>query len=242
MVENKSQLAFFKDYFYFEETRSNEINTQVSLLFGLVSILFAFIAYYLLNMPDNFNEKLMTFCFFISLLLSLVSLIIAIFNIYKILRSFSYRYLPKPREILNTINDQVLDNKDFESFLIEQYSEGADYNKDANDQKFKLIGITKDYILYALLLLVLAFIPYYVLMGDKLNTDKIEILNIQELKMTEEKTDTSVEQQNVQPAKPKVIEAKPIVWPKETYVQKGIDTSKLKTRDVNNTKSSEGKE
>lgn len=43
-LEDNQKLIFFKDYFYFEEIRSNEVNTQVSLVIGSLSILFGFLA------------------------------------------------------------------------------------------------------------------------------------------------------------------------------------------------------
>lgn len=223
-LEDNQKLIFFKDYFYFEETRSNEVNTQVSLVIGSLSILFGFLAFYLLNMPDDKNTSHFLCLYYLCLFCSFVFLSIGIFYIYKIIKGFKYRYLAHPKELYDVIEEQNPSKEQFEKHITEQYCLAAEENKKSNDSKFFLLGKSKDFLLYALLSLVITFLPYYILMGKEINTNKIEITNKKEYFMSEEK-----KEQNQVEVKPE----KPIEWPKETYVQKNPEKETILTKDLN---------
>lgn len=251
-MTKEKQLQFFKEYFEFEEKRKNDINSQLAFLLSNVVLLTSFVAFYALNFPETFENICLTISFTISILSGLFFIISAVYEIYSMVLKYKYRYIASPNDINDYMNASDVTDEKFDEYLRDDYRESADHNQKINDKKFYHMTNIKKFVIYGLVSLTIAFIPYYFLMGDQLNSYKVEISNQKENKPMADSNEinaTHADTNQSQTASTEALvavqqvsaeEVKPQTpRPAPRYVQEGIDPSKIVTKEINETKPGE---
>lgn len=181
----KSKLSFFKEYITQENYRKEKLNEQFFYYIGLLSIQLGFIGYYLLNLPTLQNGTLWNIFLFISTIVGTIYLYL-VYNIIRFLESKhgQYKYLPYPTDVNRYINivesstmSEVDQDEEFDEFLLESYVEISEHNTKSNEVKQSIIIRMRQSLLGNTALLCVLFIPYFILMGNELNSHKIIVLN-----------------------------------------------------------------
>jgi hypothetical protein len=116
----------------------------------------------------------------------LVVILIFIY-IFLLIRRFTkngdYGYLPYPNEIKDYINHlenaklgNEEENKQFNEFLYDTYSNIALKNTKTNEIRQSILIKIRNILIINIIILIIMFIPYFILSGNKLNSYKVILM------------------------------------------------------------------
>lgn len=170
----------FKNTYHKEVERRATLNGELTIPIGLITVLATGIFYYLTNF-DFSNNRLVTVLFVILLLAGSVLLGAAVYfllesyNITHAGQQNEYDYLAYPDEQRKYYNDlkavyikagnddetsETEANKEFEKYLLDNYINATTKNTRLNDTRSAHLFTSKRFILWALIVLIVAFIPF----------------------------------------------------------------------------------
>lgn len=197
---NMNRLEIYKEIYQKEIERRGELNNDVSIPIGIISILatgyFFYISNFDFKLYDNLLLHKLNTLFFVILLT--IGVIILLKSIYFLLKSYTlfrkkniYYYLASPNEIekyycdyekyfidTGSLSDEakLKANDELEKYFILAYNRTSMNNTSINDERATYLHNSKRYIVYSLIILLIAFLPYMInnfTKDDKIN--KIEV-------------------------------------------------------------------
>lgn len=191
-----NQLDFYKEIYYKEIERKCDLNNDLSLPIGIISIL-STVFFFFLSTFDYKTNYIVSIIFIGFALIGIVFIVVSI--IYLILAYDShpwakpYDYLGFPTEIAEFCNEyksyfeetdgdtsdvNTKTDKELEKYLIEAYIRTSTVNMRKTDARSSQLHKSKSYLLVSFILLLFAFIPFIVNNFTKADTlHKIEIAN-----------------------------------------------------------------
>lgn len=192
MAFNKELLQFYQYYYHFELEEKNKINSRLNFPLAIITLIMGIVSFYLNDLPYLKIGGLEIFFYsvFICLILSII------FSFYFFIRCFyryPYEYISTTFEINNYLNNlreynktvpknsQVIIEKEFEDFLMDQYVNYATNNTKNNERKSKYLHNTHTSLIIALIFVVLTSIPFYIIKYKSTKQPvKVEISNLKE--------------------------------------------------------------
>ncbi|OLN21986.1 hypothetical protein BTO30_11675 [Domibacillus antri] len=189
---NEDGTELYKELYYKEMERKEQINARVQIPLGLIVVLISGIFYCANSMHQVPESGRIAFLFFLSV--SLISLFVAIFFINKCIFRNKFGYFPLPSEI-KTYQDSLYEhyqkikekcdvdaetyvNQKISKFLIESYIIGTDNNIRTNDSRTKFLQKSSLAVSASVIFLVISFCFFIPdLLAGKEPTQKIEIIN-----------------------------------------------------------------
>ncbi len=180
----KEQIEFFKSYNETQHLRREKIYEQFFYFSSLLTLQIGFLGFYLLNFPTLKNDNTILFYLFISCLLIVFGLVIKIFFIaISWMNNKDYAEFGKPNDIKKYINElenytvNNTNNNEWNKYILNEYITISNYNITINEKRHHLNMKFRKYLGFTLIALFVSFIPYFFLMGNELNSQKIIILN-----------------------------------------------------------------
>jgi len=180
----KDKIDFFKSYYENQHKRREKIYEQFFYFISLLTVQIGFFGFYLLNFPTYKSEDSNLFYFFIFCLLIVVGLVIKIlFIIHLWTKDKTYAEFGKPVEIkkyIDELEEYHKENKDtnqWNKYILNEYITISNHNITINEDRHALNMQLRKYLMYILYSLIFSFIPYFFLMGNELNSQKVIILN-----------------------------------------------------------------
>ncbi len=175
-----------------ENNITNTINANV--------LIFAFIGFYVLNFPDTFDSldefssyKVFIYFFYFGILFFVVNLFFlskcTVFSkkYYKDSIKEMKKYIDEDFE--KYINENNIDNKNKKEILIkkliDKYANRGAINSETNNFSALNNHKAKNFLFASFICLSLSFVFYFYAQGDKINTSKVEIKNVVNLKKGE---------------------------------------------------------
>jgi hypothetical protein len=191
-----NRLETYKDFYQKEIERKSQLNNELSIPMGLISLLATGIFFYLTSFDFSCDKIL--YLLFIALLI--IGTFFLIRSIYFLLRSYllltrivKYDYLAYPNDIddfyqnykdyqivLGDAEAEAVEkaNEALESYFIEAYLRTTTQNMSINDERSANLFKCKRQILYTLIILLVAFLPYiFNNFTKKERVPKVEISN-----------------------------------------------------------------
>ncbi|RLA84513.1 MAG: hypothetical protein DRG78_01275 [Epsilonproteobacteria bacterium] len=182
----KEQIEFFKSYSETQHLRREKIYEQFFYFSSLLALQIGFFGYYLLNFPIYKEEDKIIFYIFIICLLGVFGLIIKIFFIgFNWINNKDYAEFGKPSEIkeyitqLEEYSQNNKNNNEWDKYILNEYINISDYNITINEKRHHLNMSFRKYLGLSIIVLFISFVPYFFIMGENLNSQKIIILNEQ---------------------------------------------------------------
>lgn len=188
----KDKIEFFKTYYENQHNRREKTYEQFSYFIGLLTVKIGFIGFYLLNFPTYKSEDSSLFYFFIFCILIVVGLIIKVFFIINSwTKNKTYAEFAKPKDIKKYIDElnESGDSDAWNNYILNEYVTISNHNITINEERHSLNMEIRRYLVYIIYALILSFVPYFFLMGNELNAQKVIILNT--------KIDTECEKKDV---------------------------------------------
>jgi len=230
-------LEHYKESYYFELDRKDKISSNLNLPITILVLVAGVLSYYLNNLPNlDFSLKSAFLCF---LLFSLfVSICFSFYYLYRCLTNYTYGYVSSTEEIdkyinqIHEYNTQVDENRkidtedEFVDFLIEQYSKCASMNSQNNKRKTGYLRSTSVSLLIAVIIMTVSAFPFFILKyNSSSQVQKVEITNLKEITMAENKDKPDPKpqgQDKPNPTPPKPEPPKP-VRPQIQTVQESLE-------------------
>jgi len=165
-MDSKRRLEFYKERFYFELGRKDQLKNGVTLPLGLITLLLGSLEYFIVNsskIPSSFIKILVGL-----LIIGMCCFLIhAGYLLWKSYYKHTYDYIPNCRNLekywldLNEYYKEYphLGNpeQNFETFLIDEFINDADKNIELNNKRSNLLLKVNTKIIFAL---ILAFITF----------------------------------------------------------------------------------
>lgn len=163
---------FFKEQYYFELTRRNEITNSLAIPIGFLTALFTGYAYFFLNL-NYVDTCILGLIFYVLTFISIFFAIKAVYQIYISLRGLKYGYVPEPNNLYkyeqdytqyvkaHKISSDIIDEKFFENL---KKSLVTTTSKNRENNNFRANRILKANVntIYAIFFLFLAAIPFII--------------------------------------------------------------------------------
>ncbi len=204
----KDILEKFKDIYFFEFQRKDQINTGINFLVVLYTIYGSSIVY-LLNSLPKFRCDLIIIPFYVFLLFSVIFLFTSIYYFSQYFSSREYQYISYPPKIMkyleeiNEHNTDVHSNSDridledeFYELLIKQFGESAEYNSKVTQNKTKEYRQTVKWLFMSLIFIVFTSIPFYINKYQSFDDNKKAIIKNEEEKKNDKTTKTKTTKTN----------------------------------------------
>lgn len=167
------EFEFYKELYYKELSRRNEILNSLNIPIGIISVSFSFLFYMVTTFKYNL-EMFLSLIFVIFCILILFSLILASYYLVKAFddfpRGYQYSVLPFPAELKKWKTELVEFQKysqsefnaeeHFNVYLINNLNKHATHNTYINDKRFELIYISKKYLILGLFFMFISLLPY----------------------------------------------------------------------------------
>ncbi len=141
----------YKEFYFFEINRKHELNNSVNIPVLILSIIVS-IHFYL------FSQQMNCCVLFIGKLLSLCSIIITVYTIFFLMRSFSnfnknhhYREIPDMKSVYDYEIRNKENKEEFDNFLKEEFANCASHNFKINKQRTEDIAKSKKGIFFCLI-------------------------------------------------------------------------------------------
>ena len=185
-------LDFYKERYYKEIERKNEITSSFSTPIGIISALVAAVSYMLTSF--EFSISVFISILFISLTLcSIILLGIAVYNLIKALsdfhNGFQYAYLNNADKLdnyhkelkvyhSNAVATNTIPDNEFEDYILNELIKSSSINQTNNDIKTYHRFICNKFMVFAFITICISTIPFGVNFGIKKtlpNIQKIEI-------------------------------------------------------------------
>jgi len=188
-----NQLEFFKENYYLEFEVKERIDRTAYNTVTILAILGGII-YFFYNkiIPINNNSPIEVIAPFI---VSIISFLVAIFFIIKAIYNHIYMYMPTT-ELLKTYYDDllryysnedvpdILAQDDFEEYIMTQYVKDASINYLNNARKSGFVHRANLSIVITLVSIIITASAYFITNANKVDYQKIEIVNIDKLNQT----------------------------------------------------------
>lgn len=164
-------LPLYESVYRFEIERKDAINSRLSFPIAILTLLLGAITFLIKDLP-NFENNIYCFFFYFFAFLLVISFL---YSIYLFVRSlFGYRYaylrplgtIDKVVRDLKKYNEKVKADKkadiknELSVFLLEQYCESSDINRDLNKKKTGYFRRTLKALVASALFLFLALMPF----------------------------------------------------------------------------------
>lgn len=197
-----NRLDTYKEFYQKEIERRSQLNNDISIPLGIISILGTGISFYLMNFDFSYS-KTINWIFIIMMFLSTFCLL---GSVYFLLKSYQvlqtnrvYDYLAYPNEIeeyykklteyylmlngnVQIVSDKT--NEDFERYFIDAYLRTSTHNMTINDERTTNLYLCKRKLLYCVIFILCSFIPFlYVNYKEEKKIDKIQITNPIQIKL-----------------------------------------------------------
>jgi hypothetical protein len=157
--------ALYKEQYYFELTRKNQLTSQLSIPIGILTILGGLASYFYRNISICSDYK-----HNVIIILFILSIISFVYTIYYLIRSyygFSYSYIPSPKVIdaykndLSTYHKSVGNPEDvvereLKEYLIGLYASTTHINIRNNDSKSEYLHKANTFLIATLVLLIIS--------------------------------------------------------------------------------------
>jgi len=180
----EKQIEFFKSYNDAQHLRREKIYEQFFYFSSLLTLQIGFIGFYLLNFPVlKINNIILFYSFILCLLIVFGFIIKIIFIAILWINNKDYAEFAKPNDIkiyidkLNEYTKTHPDNNEWDKYVLNEYIKISNYNITINEKRHYLNMKFRKYLGFTLLSLLISFIPYFFLMGNELNSQKIIVLN-----------------------------------------------------------------
>lgn len=185
------KLEFFKELYYKETDRKNNIISSFSTPIGIISALVAGIFYSLTTF--DFSFYLMLSLFFVGLVLwSVTMLFIAIYHLIKALSNFqngfTYAYLSNADNLYNyytqlknyNLQHKIYDssNEEFDEYILNELIQATALNQKNNDNKMHHKFLCSKYMTSSFLVLCVVTVPYGINFGIKKTKQKFQNVSI----------------------------------------------------------------
>lgn len=185
-------LDFYKEMYYFELQRKDNLNSSLGLPIGIVILLAGGVLYYIQNLPVLFLD-VWTVVFFATFILGGICLAVAIVFLVLALWNHEYSYLPTPSEIeayrkaLIQYYKQNPDmpagmDEDFHNFLYEQFCMHVEKNTGSNDSKSGHLHVGLGWVIGAIVFLAVSMGPFYKIRLTEKPVQKVEVINLDSLR------------------------------------------------------------
>lgn len=172
-MNDKDLLDLYKQSYYFELQRKEELNRSLSIPMGLVTVLAGAILFYLRNLPNGPLDALGG-VFLLLLGVTVLAAFVAIGYIARAWTGHEYVYLWTPKEIeeqrakLQRYFEQYPDappgaEKALADLLRTRFAECADLNTRTNDRKAFLRYNGNRYIIAATVAIMVGAVPFFML-------------------------------------------------------------------------------
>lgn len=207
-MDSKERLDLYKERYYFELSRKDQLKNGVAIPLGLVTLLLGSLEYLIVN-SDKINQPIIKFFAGITIIITVCFIVRSGYLIWKSYYKYSYLYMPNCQELDNywsNINGYCQQYPDFgkgtniyETYLLEEYKKNADINITLNNTRTDLLFRATTSILIALIFVFisLGFINYQRVISWSKSTFS-PIVNRKEVKGMAEKP-----KPNPQPPPPK---------------------------------------
>jgi uncharacterized Tic20 family protein len=165
---------FFKETYFREEEKKNEINNSLSLPIGVITILIGVVFYLLTNFDFKFN-LLLSIIFLVSSLSCILFLSLSCFHVIKSYTNFhngyGYSYLADSDDLESfyqankayyKVNPQLNDISDdeFSDYILSELIKNTDTNQKNNKTKSFHRYLSLKHLITALLLVFLTIFPF----------------------------------------------------------------------------------
>lgn len=180
-------LEIYREQFAFEVDRKKNITTQAQIRFALIAAGSTMLIYMIRNV--DLNAPLPILAFFAAFIL--ISSIIFTLAVYKLSNAFwgnEYTYLPpmdateKYRIALESAAN--VENNDFETYLLEEYSQCAGDNRKTNQKRQKILNSLVKLLHISIIPFVLAsgiFLTFDLDASSSRKTTEVKIINAEQL-------------------------------------------------------------
>jgi predicted PurR-regulated permease PerM len=186
---------FFKEIHDREVSRKLDIENSVSNTASTIVLLFAFLSFYLLNWPDASMIK-RSMClynvFAILTTIGILLLAVCVAFLIKFYLDGSVYLLSTANKLYEYYNKDIIpyaesnntnNEEEFFSAIAKQYIEVSTENTKINDRRSEIHYNARRCLFASFVILLLAFMPYFIVMGDELNMSKMEIHKSIDLKI-----------------------------------------------------------
>lgn len=161
----------------------------------MLSIQVGFLGYYILNLP-LLELNILSVIFIIFIIIAIYIFLYTFLLVRKFTTNGDYGYLPYPniiKDYINDIENAELDdneeNKQFNEFLYDIYCNIALKNTETNEIRQSVIIKIRNILIVNIIILMVMFIPYFILSGDKLNSHKVILMGTNKSSNTKELND-----------------------------------------------------
>ncbi|MEI8225891.1 MAG: hypothetical protein WCG82_08180 [Bacteroidota bacterium] len=166
------RFEFFKEQYYFELNRKNELTNSLAIPIGFLTVLFTGYSYLFFNLKF-LNMCYLAIIFTILIFISIVFAIRAIYHLYFTLKGLNYGYVPEPINLFKYEQDYIkyADNHGITADKIDEIffenlkkSLVTTTNKNRENNNFRANRILKANIntIYAIFFLFLSAIPFII--------------------------------------------------------------------------------
>lgn len=191
-----STLEIYKELYFHDFERRDEINNSTTIIFGALPIIFAAGIALAKEIDAPFdNYELWTLCL---LGLTLIPLLAAFFYLTKAYIGYGYSYIPYAQDLrdyenslktyyesigLNTQDVKEKTEEEINEYLSNKYSEYSKINQTNNERKLGMRYKGVNSIVVSTVLLIASGIPYAVNSVSQSEVQKVEISNVKEIVM-----------------------------------------------------------
>ena len=161
------RFEFYKERYYNEEEIKRSLDAALNFPIGFGSSLIV-LAYYLFDNSDQFQNRILTICFELSLFISVVYILLSFFYLFmsyiKLPKGFPYGYWPnaeKTEEYYQALlkthnNDATIADKEFEEESLKKCVEVVNFNFTQNTTRIEFVRRGKVLLFYGMLSIIVA--------------------------------------------------------------------------------------
>jgi|Wag4MinimDraft_8_1082659.scaffolds.fasta_scaffold00258_3 ribosomal protein S17E len=170
-MDNNQRIELYKNIYNNQITRKDDLKGKLLFPSGIL-LLFMSLANYIFSFLSKEPKGVLGLFLLISFTLFIYNLMKSLFYIFKSWKGYDYAYLPKSEEV-EAYHDNVTKNE-FETFLINKYTESNDKNfKHNKELRENLLKIQKQ-LIYAL---IAGFLSVFLIHIDKFIYHSVNIIN-----------------------------------------------------------------
>jgi len=213
------QFDFHKELYHIENDRRYTISESLSIPIAIVTGLLSFL-FYLVTSFDYTQDGCMECGFLLFAVIGGIPLCVAVYSLIRafsnLTTGFEYKGLPYPKDLLDHRQKLVAyytqygkgepeANEKYQQYLIEKFAEHADHNTLVNDQKTRHVFNAKRSMVYALVGIGLACIPFGYNFFHKADPiDRVEVIKLPESITSTAEGNAQPTEQQQQPQNPQI--------------------------------------
>ncbi len=165
-----NELEYFKSLFDREQIRKVELNNEVNIPIGIITLISG-------GVILVFKETVSSFCSFDFILIVVIGLLLMVSVLYiaksynNLFKGFNYSYLPDSKELYNhrkelkEYNRKIKkgERESFKKYLIENYAELNSANMKINRSRLDDLYVAKTLVLIALILTIILIFSFMII-------------------------------------------------------------------------------